>query len=104
MTPITPCATWTDDCQGKQDYDGRLLGISTRYWPGRYQTNGWPSAKASIVLHHGEPDSDGHGATTPWRVAEFEAPTEAEVKAQVEAWVWERFNEVCQILKISPSS
>ena len=26
-------AKWTDDCQGKKDYDGKILCLSTRYWP-----------------------------------------------------------------------
>ncbi len=33
---ITPCvvARWTDDCQGKKDFDGSVVELSTRYWPG----------------------------------------------------------------------
>ena len=26
-------AKWTNDCQGKKDYDGPILEVSTRYWP-----------------------------------------------------------------------
>ena len=31
---MQPYAMWTDDCQGKKDYDGNMVSISTRYWPG----------------------------------------------------------------------
>ena len=33
-------ARWTDDCQGKKDFDGRLLSYSTRYWPASYRGSG----------------------------------------------------------------
>ncbi len=26
-------AKWTNDCQGKKDYDGSIVRITTRYWP-----------------------------------------------------------------------
>lgn len=26
-------ARWTDDCQGKKDFDGTIIDISSRYWP-----------------------------------------------------------------------
>ena len=29
-------AEWTDDCQGKKDYDGDVLAITTRCWPASY--------------------------------------------------------------------
>ena len=81
---------WTLDCQGKQDFDASVVRLSTRYWPrgggfSIFDGRQWhenesrpeikPSAKCSIM----------------WRddvllEKEFEADTEAEVKAQVEAW------------------
>jgi len=119
---LTPCAQWTDDCQGKKDYDGRLLSISTRYWPGPgssgtmvvnaqpgqaavittapYGTR--PSATATICLNHGAPDHYGYGDSLVWREKDFEADTEAEVKALVEAWVQERFDEVVALLGFGP--
>jgi hypothetical protein len=24
---------WRNDCQGKKDYDGRIVHVSSRYWP-----------------------------------------------------------------------
>ena len=100
---ITPCAKWTPDCQGKQDYDGRLISISTRYWPsgGGFHINdvqGFrlstdsrikPSAHTSIHLNFGEPDEYGYGDYRVLAEKEFTADTEAEVKVQVEAWVRE---------------
>jgi hypothetical protein len=115
---LVPCARWTDDCQGKKDYDGRLLSISAHYWPGvegqrdfntydaptsqfsilPYGRDGRPSAKATIHLDHGEPDEYGYGDYLVWREQEFVADTEAEVKAMVEAWVRERFEEIQALL------
>lgn len=101
MTTVTtpqPCARWTSDVGGKQDYDGRLLDISTRYWPAWKSSNGMPSARASILIRHGEPDEYGYGDYSTWREQEFEAPTEAEVKVLVEAWVAEQFADVLRLL------
>ncbi len=87
---------WTDDCQGKKDYDGEIVSLSTRYWPrgggfavfdsgtGRWQTSSEmavvrpdirPSAKSSIFMLGKEILSK-----------KFEADTEEEVLAQVEDW------------------
>jgi hypothetical protein len=83
---------WTLDCQGKQDFDGEIVSLSTRYWPrgGGFtvlEAGPWrweenkdrpeikPSANASIMLLGKELVSQ-----------DFEAETEAEVKQLVEAW------------------
>lgn len=111
---MLPCAAWTDDCQGKKDYDGRLLDISTRYWPGpgggsmtfdtgtrEFGTLPYgpkPSAKSSILLRHGEPDKYGYGDYLVWREQKFEADTEAEVKFHVEAWVALQMAEIVTLL------
>ena len=84
---------WTPDCQGKWDYDGAVVRVSSRYWPrgGGFSTfsreTGWqgnearpdvrPSARSSIMLF----EDDLIESPT------FEGDTEQEVKAQVEAWV-----------------
>jgi len=115
-TQMTPSAMWTPDCQGKQDYDGPLLAISCRFWPGpggggsmTFDTSTKqvgslpygrrPSAKASIILPFGQPSEPWvMDEYLTWREAEFEADTEEEVKAQVVAWVQERFDEVRRLL------
>jgi hypothetical protein len=105
---MKPAARWTPDCQGKWDYDGRLVCISTRYWPagggfhiydGRQPERGLhpssedfpeikPSAIASIDIRCGETDESGHNEDyAHLSEKEFEADTEAEVKSQVEDWV-----------------
>lgn len=112
----TPCAKWTDDCQDKKDYDGRLVSISTRYWPAGggmhiydsthpekglvLSTNPAikPSANASIVLNFGEPDEYGYGDSRDLATAEFEGETEAEVKEQVEEWVLAKFEKIRELL------
>jgi hypothetical protein len=97
-TPSTPAARWTNDCQGKKDYDGRLLDISTRYWPGNYRQDGRPSAKAAIHINHGEPDETGNADYTTWREADFTGDTEQDVKRQVEEWVAAQFAEVLRLI------
>lgn len=116
---MTPSATWTDDCQGKKDYDGPLLSICTRYWPSAqeqaagnhvnlltpagnwvshpYESSGRPSATASIILNHGDPELQAY---TTWREQDFVADTQEEVKRQVEEWVQEQFNTICWLLGI----
>lgn len=93
-------AEWTNDCQGKKDYDGAIIEFSTRYWPGPSDGGSLlvsveggsletetipygprPSAHCQVLAAHGESD---------WTVLaeqEFEADTEAETKQQVEEWV-----------------
>lgn len=48
-------AKWTPDCQGKKDYDGQILSISTRYWP-----SGGGFATFSYTEPPGKPEVD-HG-------------------------------------------
>jgi hypothetical protein len=71
---------WTLDCNGKQDYDADIVRLSTRYWPGSYGQNGWPSAMASILLFD-----------DTIAVVEFTAPTESGVKTLVETWAADQF-------------
>jgi hypothetical protein len=102
-------AVWTDDCQGKKDFDAHLVSLSTRYWPrgGGFsvldsRTGHWehneqrpeiePSANAKIILRL--PD-DEH---LVFASAEFRGDTEDEVKARVEAWAEEQFDRVVTAL------
>lgn len=79
---------WTLDCQGKQDWDGVLVELSTRYWPSNYQSNGKVSTNCSILL-----------AGEPLVSKEFEADTESQVKAITEAWGRGRLDEIVQVLR-----
>lgn len=115
LNGFEPCAEWSNNCQGKKDYDGRLLSISTRYWPASptslnaYDTKtgkwsevpygGTPSASAAIHINFGEPDQYGYGDYATLVEKEFSAPTEAEVKALVEAWVKETCETILTSLK-----
>lgn len=94
----TPAARWTQDCNGKQDYDGQVLSISTRYWPAWKSSDNKPSAHAAIHINHGEPDEDGYGDYTVWRDQDFTADTENGVKVLVEDWVAEQFADVLRLL------
>jgi hypothetical protein len=93
-------ADWTPDCQGKQDFDGPIIEVSTRYWPrgggfsvlvdGQWQENAdrpkiKPSAHCSILLRDSEAARD-----TVLVDARFEGETEEEVKQAVERWANEQ--------------
>lgn len=115
-------ATWTDDCQGKKDYDGTIIGISTRYWPrggsalifnsetGDISTGDdperqdiKPSAKSAITLFYKEDDELPDGSYDQGYMdlvaKEFEGDSEAEVKRQVEKWAQEKMNEIVSVLR-----
>ena len=106
------CAEWTDDCCGKKDYDGRVLSVSTRYWPRGggmlvvHNTGGKvrieddsarpeikPSARASIGFP--TPDTDHLELIAK----DFEADSFEEVKAQVETWVNEQVQRAYRALR-----
>lgn len=108
-------ARWTDDCQGKKDYDAALVSLSTRYWPrgGGYHVltadREWmgnesrpevrPHAHAAIVLRHGD------GDTIMLTEADFEADTPEEVQRAVEAWAqreYERVTAAVRALYVPP--
>jgi hypothetical protein len=102
---------WTDDCQGKKDYDGSIVRLSTRYWPRGggfavfdtaepekgFRTNALPhmkpSAHASIVLD----TEDSDECTLAEK--DFEADTEEEVKAAVEQWAAIQYECIAEVLK-----
>jgi hypothetical protein len=108
-------AKWTPDCQGKWDFDGSLVTLSTRYWPrgGGFtlmRRNGAqvtvenndarpeirPHAHATIYL--GNTANDFYDDAVELADREFEGDTEAEVKAQVERWAGEMFKLIGQVL------
>lgn len=95
-------AQWTDDCQGKKNYDGPMLDISTRYWPGSYQANAHPSAHAAIVIRIGDSSFPDEPDYKTWREVEFDAPTEPEVRALVEEWVAAQYSDVLELLARNP--
>lgn len=106
---------WTDDCQGKKDYDGNILAISTRYWPRgggftlfntadmQFQENDArphipPSAKSELVLRHRADDGDWRD----WTILAsqgFEGETQEDVQRQVEAWAQAQMDRVVAILR-----
>lgn len=113
---MKPAARWTPDCQGKWDYDGQMISISTRYWPrggGFHLSDGKgefrpsiethpeirPSANAAINVNCGEPDENGFNSDYAHLVEQdFEADTEEEVKAAVEVWVAEQYQRIVKCL------
>lgn len=101
---LTPHAAWTPDCGGKQDYDGEIISVSTRYWPASKSSDNRPSAHAAIHLNTGPvtvhwpgPRYDG-GNYRVWREHHFTASTETRVKEMVEAWVTTQLHEIVALL------
>jgi|ERR1051326_527863 hypothetical protein len=108
-------AKWTDDCQGKKDYDGPILSISTRYWPrggsalifdsnrpelGLHKPDRpdiKPSATSSLVINYS--DADGDSDYLKLIEKDFEAETQEEVQAQVEAWAQEQMDRTVTLLR-----
>lgn len=100
-------AEWTDDCQGKKDYDGELVSLSTRYWPagGGFsmfsRETGWvdnpadckPSANAKILLRHAGDDY------VIFAEQEFEDASLEAVKAKVETWAEQQYQRVIKALR-----
>jgi hypothetical protein len=109
MHQIKVPATWTDDCQGKKDYDGELIAISTRYWPrgGGYSmfdssSRAWeenedrpgigPHAHTAILVRG--PEDEYYELVS----AEFHGETFEEVAKQVEAWAQKTYNRIIKLL------
>ena len=111
---MTLDAEWTDDCQGKKDYDAPIIEISTRYWPrgggfmlvrreegqpvkieeNEARPEVKPSANSTLIIRH----SEGMGIA---ELAEqnFEADTYEEVAAQVETWAQQQMDRVVAALR-----
>ncbi len=110
-------ARWTDDCQGKKDYDGKLVTLSTRYWPrggssdvfqdGRFVSDRHsperqhirPSASSQIYLHVGPVDEEGSRKSLTMATQEFEGDSEADVKAQVETWAQTQYDRIARAVR-----
>jgi hypothetical protein len=99
---------WTPDCQGKWDYDGDLVRVSTRYWPRGgsahiYQGGQFVSDQHSPERQHIKPSANstiyvGEDFDDVWREKDFTGETEAEVKAAVEQWVAEQYGALRLLL------
>lgn len=102
---------WTSDCQGKKDYDGDVVAISTRYWPGpvtvfdtskpekglHEEPGGQPRAHCSIVLLDGATDHEG--TTETLAEMKFVGGSFREVSRQVEAWAQEQMDRIATALR-----
>lgn len=84
---------WTLDCQGKQDMDGPIVELSTRFYPETYQRNRRCSTIASIYI------GDERVAE-----AEFEADSETEVKRLTEEWALATGRRIAAVVKAMLSS
>lgn len=106
-------AKWINDCQGKKDFDGNLVSVSSRYWPrgggfhaldtatgdlvgNEARPEIKPSAHTSILLYHGDPESSDYETLAQ---ASFEADTEEAVKALVETWAATQYSRIVVALR-----
>lgn len=98
-----PFAAWTDDCQGKKNYDFPVIGVNTRYWSpggmivydataGRFvdqlTTNHTATCSLEIV-HRGTDDEFPDRYSLIER--DFSGDSFEAVKADVEAWAREQY-------------
>ena len=94
MPSLDYAFTWTPDCQGKWDYDGEIIHVSTRYW-GRggsahiFQGGQLVSTRESPERQHIKPSAHSTIYFMNRKLVdkEFEGETEVEVKQAVEEWV-----------------
>jgi len=114
-------AEWTDDCQGKKDFDGGLVRVTTRYWPrggGFWEVISKPGQPVNIIENDARPEilpsahcsvqiesmpargCDPHGPQTETLADQhFEGETEADVKVQVEEWAQQQVDRVVAALR-----
>ncbi len=98
-------ANWTDDCQGKKNYDGQIISIQSRFWPTIDLTNPdvrriLPSAKAAICIHFKSKQKSGEMTENQIILIEreFEDQSEEVVKEQVEVFCEYEFMKIANIL------
>lgn len=110
-------AQWSDDCNGKKDYDGPILSLSTRYWPrgggfmvfdtanpnlglrdsaDAYDT--CPSAASSLLLTIATGDDPEDTTDLFLAREEFEGETYEEVRQKVESWAQTQMDRVIKAL------
>ena len=113
--PMRAPAWWTDDCQGKKDYDGNAVVISTRYWPrsGGFSdfvvqdgvlvplppTDRPASATAHIYLQWRHSDDPEDYRFEPMIERSFEGETFEEVRDSVEPWVQEQYERIVRAIR-----
>lgn len=91
-----PAAAWTDDCQGKKDYDGRLIDISCRYYPPSKNVNGKHSCFVGLLLRHTDNDR-----FLDLNHAELWGDDEATLKRDVELWIETRSKEILRAILVA---
>lgn len=87
---------WTDDCQGKKDYDGDIVCISTRYWPPSREYGHKHTATCCVMIGDGYPNFNHHSMIIADK--EFEGDSFEEIREQVEVWAQKQASHVYRIL------
>lgn len=107
---MKPAAEWTNDCCGKKDYDGKIVVVSTRYWPKGGSTMVFDSGHPELGLRaydDGSPAS-AHSSILLVGSGEELVLTEVqktgagfnEVSLAVEEWVQEQMNRIESALRM----
>lgn len=95
---LQPCAHWEPDCNGKTSYDGPIVSIESRYWPGHYDKHGQHTASASIVVHTWHEPTNQADHFDLVIATDLNGSTELAVRAKVEDWVTQKMQRIVQIL------
>lgn len=111
-------ANWTNDCSGKKDYDGRVLTVSTRYWPAggstlmfdpatpelglhKFDDGSACSAKSSLLLWYKRKVDASDAEIEDYVILtekDFEGSSFEAVASQVEQWAEEQYQNVVKWL------
>lgn len=96
---------WSDDCNGKKDYDGTLVAVESRYWPrggGHMSFERGPDGLRELPQDMTiEPCAASSIRFCGVDIAqeEFTAETEEEVRKAVENWVAEQVERLRATLR-----
>lgn len=110
MDDVLEGIEWTLDCQGKQDFDADLVRLSSRFYPrggGFAIITRNENGEVKIEDNDARPEVKPSAVSSIYfrdkQIAErwFDGVTEAEVKAQVEAWAREQIARLEDVVLIA---
>ncbi len=104
--------TWTPDCQGKEDFDGAVVFLSTRIYPRGGSAHVWNiqdgEVKSFTDQHSPERQEikpSGYANIVVFGVRherEFEAETTEQLKKDIEAWYSQYIERAQKLLRTLP--
>jgi hypothetical protein len=104
--------TWTPDCQGKEDFDGAMVFLSTRIYPRGGSSDIW-EIRDGVVVDHSKTDDPRRQGIKPSGYAHivvfgvnyersFEAETTEQLKKDIEAWYSQYIERAQNLLRTLP--